>query len=90
MAEESEKRKEESGGPRETARLAHAYVLTAGRIEATVNVARESVRFVVRDEYGLERGSCEMWLTEWGHIGDAMVAVAGALEEKLAAVEAVR
>ena len=47
------------------ATLETACVVTAGRIEATVNLPRGSVRFITRDQYGLERGSCEMFMAEW-------------------------
>jgi hypothetical protein len=60
--------------------LGLAYVIRAGRIEATVNMARQSVRFITRDEQGLERGSCEMFLSEWSAIAEAIVTVAEKLQ----------
>lgn len=64
------------------ATLETACVVTAGRIEATVNLPRGSVRFITRDQYGLERGSCEMFMAEWAAIGDALMTVAAAFAKQ--------
>lgn len=66
-----------------TAYLASAYVVQAGRIEATVNLPRQSVRFIVRDDVGLERGSVEMFLSEWAEMASAIVKVSEKLAGKL-------
>lgn len=62
--------------------LAVAYVIRAGRIEATINLSRQSVRFVVRDDRGLDAGTCEMFMGEWSAIGDAIISVAERLKKR--------
>ena len=62
--------------------LAVGYIVTSGRIEATVNLPRQSVRLITRDAQGLECGSCEMFLSEWAEIGDTLIAVAEKLKVK--------
>lgn len=62
------------------AQLNVAYIIRAGNMEATIDLARQRVRFVMRDELGLDRGTCEMALAQWSAIGDAMAAVAEKLK----------
>lgn len=64
--------------------IAAAFVVTAGRIEATVNLPRKSVRFVLRDELGLTSATLEMFLSEWSGIGNVMADVIEQFNAKVA------